>query len=154
MEDFLQFLTSTSLIFKSTHTFHNFPDIIKTTGERVLGLATNCVLHYHVKARNDAVVGNLLFKINAQLGGVNHTSSYPVHTIFTEVCDNLVLSMLCKTSLYQYLWIAVAYFCPCKHCHDLGPGGTRVEQFEISYSLALWRLVQTDKTLWANNAGN
>ncbi|KAF2360621.1 Argonaute linker 2 domain [Trinorchestia longiramus] len=61
--------------------------IIKETGDRVLHVITQCVLSKNAFVANPATVGNILLKINAKIGGVNHRSLYslqPYHKLFAE----------------------------------------------------------------------
>ncbi|XP_018025049.1 protein argonaute-2 [Hyalella azteca] len=61
--------------------------IIKETGDRVLRVITQCVLSKNACRPNPATIGNILLKMNAKLGGVNHKSFYtapPYRQLFAE----------------------------------------------------------------------
>lgn len=55
--------------------------MIKGTGDRELHVITQCVLAKNVFKCSPATVSNLLFKINAKLGGINHFSTYNDPTV-------------------------------------------------------------------------
>ncbi|KAK8744984.1 hypothetical protein OTU49_000386, partial [Cherax quadricarinatus] len=51
--------------------FKEFYGKVKKAGDRTVGIITQCVTDGNVKNVKPVIVGNLLLKINAKLGGIN-----------------------------------------------------------------------------------
>ena len=56
---------------------------VKSVGDNLIGIATQCILAKNVKKANRATISNLCLKINAKLGGVN-TIIDPPASIFSQ----------------------------------------------------------------------
>jgi len=56
---------------------------VKSVGDNLIGIATQCILAQNVKKAHRATISNLCLKINAKLGGVN-TIIHPPASIFSE----------------------------------------------------------------------
>ena len=56
---------------------------VKSVGDNLIGIATQCILAKNVRKANKTTISNLCLKINAKLGGVN-TIIHPPASIFSE----------------------------------------------------------------------
>ena len=63
---------------------------IKKVGDTEIGVPTQCIKQFNVNKANGSTVGNICLKINAKLGGVNHSIVLDGEFVFLYRCITVI----------------------------------------------------------------